>query len=100
MLEYAINFEDDEGTFLVSCPDLPEVVTFGETRKDAIHYAKGAIEEIICARFALGEDIPAPRATGEAMVRVAFDLEFRIRLKWLLNPISLGQNGYLVKIKQ
>ena len=86
MLEYAINFEDDEGTFLVTCPDLPEVVTFGETRKDAIHYAKGAIEEIICARFALGEDIPPPRATGEAMVRVAFDLEFRIRLKWLLSP--------------
>ncbi len=28
MLKYAINFEDDEGTFLVSCPDLPEVVTF------------------------------------------------------------------------
>ncbi len=28
MLEYAINFEDDEGTFLVTCPDLPEVVTF------------------------------------------------------------------------
>ncbi len=58
MLKYAINFEDDEGTYMVDCPDLPEVVTFGETRKDAIHYAKGAIEEIICARFALGEDIP------------------------------------------
>ena len=87
MLKYAINFiEDDNDTYMVDCPDLPEVVTFGETRKDAIHYAKGAIEEIICARFALGEDIPAPRATGEAMVRVAFDLEFRIRLKWLLNP--------------
>ncbi len=28
MLKYAINFEDDEGTFLVSCPDLPEVVTW------------------------------------------------------------------------
>ncbi len=58
MLKYAINFEDDEGTFLVTCPDLPEVVTFGETRKDAIHYAKGAIEEIICARFALGKTSP------------------------------------------
>ncbi len=44
MLKYAINFEDDEGTFLVSCPDLPEVVTFGETAR-TIHYAKGAIEK-------------------------------------------------------
>ncbi len=72
--------------FLVSCPDLPEVVTFDETRKEAIHYAKGAIEEMIACHLALREDIPPPRATGEAMMRVAFDLEFRIRLKWLLNP--------------
>ena len=85
MLEYAINFEDDEGTFLVTCPDLPIVTTFGETRKEAIHYAKGAIAEnrLLSAN---GRDIPPPRATGEAMVRVPFDLEFRVRLKWLLNP--------------
>ncbi len=64
MLKYAINFEDDEGAFLVSCPDLPEVVTFGEARKDAIHYAKGAIEELICARFALGGRHPPAKGYG------------------------------------
>ncbi len=86
MLEYAINFEDEDGTLLVTCPDLPIVTTFGETRKEAIHYAKGAIAEAIAYYLAQGRDIPPPRATGEAMVRVPFDLEFRVRLKWLLNP--------------
>ncbi len=86
MLEYAINFEDEDGTLLVDCPDLPIVTTFGETRKEAIHYARGAISEAIAYYLAEGRDIPPPRATGEAMIRVAFDLEFRIRLKWLLNP--------------
>ena len=86
MLEYAINFEDDEGTFLVRCPDLPGVITFGETRKEAIHYARGAISEAIAYYLAEGRDIPPPRATGEAMVRVPFDLELRVRLKWLLSP--------------
>ncbi len=86
MLKYAITLEDDEGTFLVRCPDLPGVITFGETRKEAIHYAKGAIEEMLACYLAHGDDIPPSKSTGEAMVRVAFDLEFRIRLKWLLNP--------------
>ncbi len=87
MLKYAINFiEDDNDTYMVDCPDLPLVTTFGETRKEAIHYAKGAIAEAIACHLACGDDIPPPRATGEAMVRVPFDLEFRVRLKWLLNP--------------
>ncbi len=87
MLKYAINFiEDDNDTYMVDCPDLPLVTTFGETRKEATHYAKGAIAEAIACHLAYGDDIPPPRATGEAMVRVAFDLEFRVRLKWLLNP--------------
>ena len=67
MLKYAINFiEDDNDTYMVDCPDLPEVVTFGETRKDAIHYAKGAIEEIICARFALGGRHPRAKGYGRS----------------------------------
>src|ERR1700732_2083879 len=30
---------DDNGTLLVSCPDLPEVVTFGEDREEALQRA-------------------------------------------------------------
>ncbi len=87
MLKYAINFiEDDNDTYMVDCPDFPIVTTFGETRKEAIHYARGAISEAIAYYLAEGRDIPPPRATGEAMVRVPFDLEFRVRLKWLLSP--------------
>ncbi len=87
MLKYAINFiEDDNDTYMVDCPDFPIVTTFGETRKEAIHYARGAISEAIAYYLAEGRDIPPPRATGEALVRVPFDLEFRVRLKWLLNP--------------
>jgi antitoxin HicB len=42
MLAYAIKLEpDDNGTLLVTCPDLPGVVTFGEDREDAIRKASG-----------------------------------------------------------
>ncbi len=85
MLEYAIKFEeDDNDTYLVTCPDLPEVVTFGETIEDAIGYAKGAIEEAIACRLAYFEDIPVPKAKGDAKVYVSFQLALKVMLKWHL----------------
>jgi len=60
---------DDNGTFLVTCPDLPEVTTFGEDREDALQRAADAIEEALAARIAHREDIPAPsRASGRPRV--------------------------------
>jgi antitoxin HicB len=53
---------DDNGTFLVTCPDLPEVVTFGEDAEDALQRAPDAIEEALAARIARREDIPSPSA--------------------------------------
>ena len=49
---------DDNGTLLVTCPDLPEVATFGEDAEDAMHRATDAVEEALAARIARREDIP------------------------------------------
>ena len=51
---------DDNGTLLVTCPDLPEVTTFGEDRDEALQRAADAIEEALGARIAQREDIPSP----------------------------------------
>jgi antitoxin HicB len=60
---YAVILEpDDNGTLLVSCPELPEVTTFGDNVEDAIRRAADAIEEALAARIAHHEDIPAPSA--------------------------------------
>jgi antitoxin HicB len=50
---------DDNGTILVTCPDLPEVTTFGEDREDALQRAADAVEEALAARIAHREEIPA-----------------------------------------
>lgn len=65
MLCYQIEITPDrndqgDATLLVTCPDLPEVTTFGEDRNDAMSRAVGALEEAIAARMAEGADIPAP----------------------------------------
>lgn len=61
---YPINLTpDDNGTLLVTCPDLPEVTTFGEDEEDAMQRAADAIEEALAARIARREEIPPPSAT-------------------------------------
>jgi antitoxin HicB len=70
MLGYRIKLEpDDNGTFLVTCPSLPEVTTFGDSESDATQHAVGAIEEAIAARMASGEDVPAGHQRGPRLVR-------------------------------
>lgn len=51
---------DDNGTLLVTCPDLPEVTSWGEDRDDALQRAADAIEEALAARIARRDRIPAP----------------------------------------
>ena len=59
-MEYPIVMTpDDNGTLLVTCPDLPEVTTFGEDEEDAQQRAIDAIEEALAARIAHRKEIPA-----------------------------------------
>jgi antitoxin HicB len=60
MLTYKVKLErDDNDTFLVTCPALPEVTTFGTDEAGALHHAAAAIEEALAARISAGDDIPA-----------------------------------------
>jgi antitoxin HicB len=51
---------DDNGTVLVTCPDLPEVTTFASDRAEALLRARDAIEEALAHRVADLEDTPPP----------------------------------------
>jgi antitoxin HicB len=59
---------DDNDTFLVTVPDVPEAVTFGEDREDALARAAGAIETALMGRIADRDSIPEPRADGSDYV--------------------------------
>jgi antitoxin HicB len=57
---------------VVTCRDLPEAITQGETVDDALAEAADALEEAVAARIDDGEVIPAPSHAkrGERMVSV------------------------------
>ncbi len=64
-MRYAVTLTpDDNGTVLVTAPDFPEVVTFGENRDEARARAVEAIETAIIGRIAAREDIPRPTSRG------------------------------------
>jgi len=60
-MEYRVRLEkDDNGTYLVTTPDLPEMTTFGDTVEEALAHAVDAIETAIVGRMSDRQDIPAP----------------------------------------
>jgi antitoxin HicB len=51
--------EDSQGGYVVTCRDIPEVVTQGESPQDACEAAEGALQAAIEMRIHDGEQIPA-----------------------------------------
>ncbi|MBU2552656.1 MAG: type II toxin-antitoxin system HicB family antitoxin [Proteobacteria bacterium] len=66
--DYPLNLtaDSDDGGFVVTFPDFPEVVTQGDTESEAITRAADALDEALAGRIKRGEDIPLPsRAKAE-----------------------------------
>lgn len=60
-----------EGGFVVTCRDLPEVITQGDSREDALAQAIDALDEAFAARMKAGEDFPLPRVARRGEVLAA-----------------------------
>jgi antitoxin HicB len=85
IVSYLVKLEpDDNGTLLVTCPELPEVTTFGEDEADAIAHARDAIEEALAARIADGRDIPRTRPADGPRVAVSLQTQMKVQLYWAL----------------
>lgn len=56
--------------YVISFPDLPEVLTGGKTEEEALDLAADALEEAVLARMALGEPIPDGRQVRAGEVPV------------------------------
>ena len=63
---------DDNGTFLVTFPDVPGAISYGETEREALENAVDALETIFSGLIADRKDIPAPsRARGRPVVTLS-----------------------------
>jgi antitoxin HicB len=71
---YPLDLEpDDNGTWLITAPDLPELTTWAPIGKlpEAVQYARKALVAALAARMQHGEDIPHPSAAKDRLSVIA-----------------------------
>lgn len=62
--------DPQDGGYVVTFPQVPEIITQGDSLAQALEQAADALEEAVCGRIRRGEDIPAPgrRRPGQHLV--------------------------------
>lgn len=72
MLTFAIELTpDDNDTWLITCPDLPEMTSFAATEAEVRLRARDAIETVLQARIDDFEAIPQPGTAAGAQVAIS-----------------------------
>ena len=70
---------DGAGRYVVRFRDLPEALTDGATKRDALREASDALSEALAARIVTGEEIPFPSAPRGQDYRVAPDATITLK---------------------
>jgi len=68
-----------DGRYTVTFPDLPDAITQGEDRDDALAMAADCLAETIGARIVDRADIPAPSPLEPEQVRVAVPVHVAVK---------------------
>lgn len=84
---------DDNGTLLITCPDLPEVTSFAEDEEDAMQRAADAIEEALAGRITRHEDIPEPSMPTPPARQHRHSRDFSAGMVGLMTASSLPELG-------
>lgn len=79
-MRYPVKFEHDETGWAVFFPDIPEAMTGGETREEALELAQDALVTAFDFYFDDRREIPAPSADGEEFVEVPASVAAKVLL--------------------
>ncbi len=63
----------EDGRYLVEFPDLPEALTDGATRQEALGEAADCVSEAVASRIVDGDDIPRPSPMRRGQHRIPVD---------------------------
>lgn len=79
-MRYPVTFDSDETGWAVLFPDIPEAMTGGDTREEALSLAQDALVTALDFYFEDRREIPSPSAQGEAFVEVPASVAAKILL--------------------
>lgn len=69
-IAYPVSIAPEEGEFIIQCRDLPELLTSGKDRADAIEMAEDAMAVVLLTYMEEGADLPMPSPAGPGEVLV------------------------------
>jgi antitoxin HicB len=99
-MRYAIRIrKDSNDTFLVTVPDLPDAITFGETLEEAKLQAVDAIETAMMARMTDREAIPEPNSSGRYYVELRPAVAAKVALWNAMLVQGMGKAALARKLK-
>ena len=70
---------EPDGRYTVTFPDLPDAITQGEDRDDAMEMAADCLAETIGARIAERADIPLPSSLERGQVRITVPVHVAVK---------------------
>lgn len=82
-MRYPVNLEAaEEGGFVVTFPDIPEAITQGADRADALHHAADALESALEFYFDARRTVPAPSKPrrGQSVVELPASVAAKVLL--------------------
>jgi antitoxin HicB len=98
MRAYPVNLRKDGKYFLASFPDIPEAITQGRSRAEALKAAKEALETAMEFYFEDRRQVPAPSQPkrGQAVVELPASLSAKIlllneMLRQKVRPVELAR---------
>ncbi|WP_459582764.1 type II toxin-antitoxin system HicB family antitoxin [Dickeya oryzae] len=79
-MRYPVTFEHDETGWAVMFPDIPEALTGGSTREEALEMAQDALVTAFDFYFDDKREIPMPSEDGEEFVEVPASVAAKVLL--------------------
>ncbi|HHQ6593933.1 TPA: type II toxin-antitoxin system HicB family antitoxin [Serratia fonticola] len=79
-MRYPVKFEHDETGWCVSFPDIPEALTGGDTREEALEMAQDALVTAFDFYFEDRRPVPMPSADGEEFIDVPASVAAKVLL--------------------
>lgn len=91
-----LTLDKDDGGYVVTCRDLPEAITQGETIEEALIEAADCLEEAIAARIDDGRDIPMPSESrrGERAVSVPPSMAFKAAVYLAVREAGISNSEF------
>ncbi len=91
-MRYAVVLsKDTNGTFLVRFPDVPEAVTFGDTKEEALTHAVDALATALEGLMKDRRDVASPSARGAHYVELPTMMAAKVRLYQAMREQKVGK---------